>query len=181
MKPTRPAALCLTTAVNQSRHFSAVRMLIVSLLTALVADSANLHAQTGQTGIVQGRITAADGKPLPNATVSLKQADGSYPRSVITDARGEFRISFLTQGIYNAEVRLVGYRPQNTDSLRVRATEVARLDVTLQLSSTNLATVNVTAKANAIDKVTTEFTSSLTVKEREMLPTGRDANSLIAF
>ncbi len=158
-----------------------MRVWVALLTSAFVTLSATVSAQTTQSGIVQGRISASDGKALPNATVSIKQADGSYPRSVLTDARGEYRFSFLTQGIYNAEIRLVGYRPHNTDSVRVRATEVTRLDVTLQLSSTNLATVNVTAAANAIDKITTEFTSSLTAKERELLPTARDANSLIAF
>ncbi|MDQ6611805.1 MAG: carboxypeptidase regulatory-like domain-containing protein, partial [Gemmatimonadota bacterium] len=153
----------------------------VSIAVLFGAFSVLVAAQTTQTGIVQGRVTAADGQPLPNATVAIKQTDGSYPRAVRTDDRGEYRISFLTQGIYNVEFRLVGYRAGNVDSVRVRATEIARADIVLQLSTTNLATVTVTAKPNAIDKITTEFTSSLTVKERELLPTGRGANSLIAF
>ena len=159
--------------------FAAATLLGVVLIGA--SRPVELTAQTTQTGAIQGHVSAGDGRGLNNATVTIKQSDGSYPRVVQTDDRGEFRINFITPGAYTAEVRLLGYRPHNVDSLRVRATETTLLNVTMQASTTELATVNVVASAVAIEKLTTEITSSLTAKERELLPTARNANALIGF
>lgn len=154
---------------------------VLCSLWYLGAGASFAVAQTTQTGVVQGRVSAADGRDLGNATVTLRQTDGSYPRTARTDGRGEFRIAFITPGAYTAEARLLGYQPYAIDSVRVRATETTRLDLTLQPAAVGLAAVNVTASPVTIDKLTTEFTSSLTARERELLPTARNANALIAF
>src|SRR5215207_3449430 len=133
----------------------------LSMLLLAPAFGATLSAQTSQTGAMQGRVSTPDGRPLANATVTVKQADGSYPRTTRTDDRGEFRINFITPGEYRAEVRLLGYGPHDRGAVLVRATEVTRLEVTMQPSATELAAVNVTASAVTIDKTTTEYSSSL--------------------
>src|SRR5690348_16909873 len=113
-------------------HRNTTRRALLAACFALCATSALLspgfgatvHAQTSQTGAMQGRVTAPDGRPLGNATVTVKQADGSYPRTTRTDERGEFRINFITPGAYRAEVRLLGYGPHDRAAVIVRATEV---------------------------------------------------------
>ncbi len=143
--------------------------------------SSTLHAQTTQTGVLQGRVTGADGQPLTAATITLRQADGSYPRTTRSDARGAVRLGFLTPGVYTIDVRLLGYRPFILDGVRVQATAMERLDVVLEATATGLAPVTVTASGVQIDRTTTEFTSSLRARERELLPTARNVNALIGF
>jgi hypothetical protein len=155
--------------------------LALALLAALAAAPATLKGQTSQTGILQGRVSLPSGRVIANATVALRQLDGSYPRGARSDQRGDFRINFITPGVYEVSVRLIGYQPVVYNDVVIRATEVTRLDIELTPSRTVLDALTVSAGATNINTSTTEFTTSLQAKERELLPTARDANSLINF
>ena len=150
-----------------------------ALLPALTATRA--FAQSAQTGAVQARLSAADGRGLGDVTVQLRQADGSYPRSARSDSRGDVRFSFIQPGVYSLEARLIGYRALTVSDVIVRATETTRLALTLESAPTELTPVTVNASKVAIAKTSTEFTSSLGARERELLPTARNTNDLIAF
>jgi hypothetical protein len=161
--------------MHRLRLFAAVALTIATALPATTS------AQTGQTGSVQGRIAGTDGRPLSRATIRLRQPDGSYPRAAQSDDRGEFRIHFIPPGTYTLEARLIGYRPLTVTDVVVRATEATILGLRLESAPTELATVTVTASSVELDKTTTEFSSSLTARERELLPTARNTNDLLAF
>lgn len=160
---------------------------IAALLGICVAAAATvlvptrIYAQTSQTGAVQLLVVTAGERPLADVTVQLQQADGSYPRTGRSDARGNIQFSFLQPGIYRVEARLIGYRPVTVSDVIVRATETSRLALTLEATPTELAAVTVTASKVTINRTTTEFTSSLGATERELLPTARNTNDLIAF
>ena len=149
----------------------------LSLATAVLPTSAS--AQTGQTGSVQGRVLGTDGRPLSSATIRVRQSDGSYPRVAQSDERGEFRIHFVPPGVYTLEARLIGYRPLTVTDVIIRATEATLLSLRLEAAPTELATVTVTASSVTIDKTRTEFTSSVSARERELLPTARNTNELL--
>lgn len=153
--------------------------LMVPLLMAVASPSA--FAQTSQTGAIQARVTARDGRALGEVTVKLQQADGSYARSARSDARGDARFSFVQPGLYSLEARLIGYRPLTVKDVVVRATETSRLALVLESAPTELNPISVNASRVTINRSTTEFTSSLGAREREMLPTARNTNDLIAF
>ena len=122
-----------------------------------------------------------DGRPVANATISIRQSDGSYPQRTTTDDRGAFRISFVLPGRYELTARLIGYRPVTLQGIIVRATESRELRVTFSPSRPELQTVTVTSSAVAINPGTAEISFSLPAAERELLPAPRDANALIAF
>jgi Carboxypeptidase regulatory-like domain len=140
-----------------------------------------LLGQTSQTGAVQARLSAPDGRPLGEVTLRLQQPDGSYPRAARSDARGDARFPFVQPGAYTLEARLIGYRPLTISEVIVRATETTRLVLTLEAAPTELNPVTVSASKVTINRTTTEFTSSLGARERERLPTARNTNDLIAF
>ncbi|MBL0169397.1 MAG: carboxypeptidase regulatory-like domain-containing protein [Gemmatimonadaceae bacterium] len=139
------------------------------------------QAQTSQTGGVQARVSVRDGTPLGDVTVRLQQPDGSYARSVRSDSRGDARFAFIQPGVYTLEARLIGYRPLSVSAVVVRATETTRLALTLDAAPTELAPISISASKVTINRTTTEFTSSLGARERELLPTARNTNDLIAF
>ncbi len=159
-----------------------VRQTVAMLLAvAALALPSRLRAQTSQTGILQGTVTLENGRAIANATVLLRQADGSYPRTAQTDERGAFRINFITPGVYELTARQIGFQPVTVQGIVIRAAEVQRASVTLAPARTELQAVTVTATQATISTTTTEFTRSLQAKERELLPAARDANALIAF
>ena len=153
---------------------------VIAVALAMSVSTTAL-AQTSQTGGVQARVVARDGRALPEVTVRLQQEDGSYPRSARSDSRGDIRFSFIQPGVYSLEARLIGYRPLTVSAVVVRATETTRLALTLEPAPTELTPVTVSASKVIINRTTTEFTSSLGARERELLPTARNTNDLIAF
>jgi len=158
---------------------------MLTLMTALAVASAfvpiGVAAQTSQTGILLGRVTLADGRVVANASISLRRADGSYPRSAKSDEYGEFRINFLTPGTYTVSARLIGYQSAMYEGIAVRASDVQRLTVVLSPATTTLESLTVRAGVATINTSSTEFTSTLGSRERELLPAARDANALINF
>lgn len=147
----------------------------------LVAVSLPSWAQSSQTGSIQARVTGSDGRALADVTLRLAQADGSYPRPARSDVRGDVRFPFLQPGVYALEAKLIGYRALTVRNVVVRATETARLALVLETTAIELTPVSVSASKVTINRTTTEFTSSLGAKERELLPTARNTNDLIAF
>jgi hypothetical protein len=66
-------------------------------------------------GDVTGAVTdSASGKPLAGADVSLAQK-GQIVARTSTDDFGRFRIHDLSAGVYQLEVRLIGFRPAARD------------------------------------------------------------------
>jgi outer membrane receptor for ferrienterochelin and colicin len=66
-------------------------------------------------GDVTGAVTdSASGKPLAGAEVSLAQK-GQIVARTSTDDFGRFRIHDLSVGVYQLEVRLIGFRPATRD------------------------------------------------------------------
>ena len=100
---------------------------------ALLLLAPALHAQ----GIVAGRITdAADGEPLPGATVRL--VPGRLGAGA--DADGRFSIASVPAGAYTLEARFSGFAPA-TATVTVRTGETARVDLALAASSIGEAVV----------------------------------------
>ena len=165
----------------RSRPFMPLALAWTAALSLWASVPSMAAAQTSQTGGVQARIASRDGRPLSDVTVRLQQIDGSYPRSARSDSRGDIRFSFIPPGVYVLDARLVGHRPFTVSGVVVRATETTRLALTLEPAPTELTPVTVSASKVTINRTTTEFTSSLGAREREMLPTARNTNDLIAF
>ncbi len=161
------------------------RLWMFAISTALAGVIAlvpvRVVAQTSQTGMLLGRVTLADGRVVANALISLQRADGSYPRTAKADEFGEFRINFITPGTYTVSARLIGYQPATYEDVAVRASDVQRITVVLSPATTTLESVTVSAGVPTIDTRSTEFTSTLGARERELLPAARDANALINF
>lgn len=148
-------------------------------LLALLGLAAPLAAQTAQTGMLEGRVALANGRVIANASVTARQADGSFERTTRTDEHGAFRLNFLTPGSYTVVVRQLGFSEVRVHAVSVRATDVQRIAVTLELARTELEPV--TVRATPATTNSTEFTRSLQARERELLPAPRNANALIGL
>jgi len=154
---------------------------LCALFCAVGVPSA-LWSQTTQTGMLQGRAAMANGRVIANATVTAKQADGSFERITRTDERGEFRLNFLAPGSYTVTVRQFGFTEAVVQSVVVGATDVQRIDIVLTPSRAELDAVTVRAAPITIAaNSATEFTRSLQARERELLPAPRNANALIGL
>lgn len=150
----------------------------LALALSLLLASLSL-AQTAETGAVSGRVMDRDGAPMADVVVTGAQADGSNGRTVVTDAEGRFRLALLPPGTYGISVQAMDTVHEAAE-LRVSAGQTRELDVTLDV--TRVADdITVTATAPLIDASTTEYSTTLSAEDLELLPTAREADDLVKF
>jgi hypothetical protein len=156
-----------------------LRQIVLIAVIGLLGAAPAAVGQTSQTGIIQGKVTDADGAAIPGAIVSVAQLDGSYPRSAITDDDGFYRVAFLPPGNYVVAVRAEGFTPRTVEDARVNAGRTQRVDITLM--GVHAETIEVTASAPLIDRSSTELPTTLMSEAIQQLPNPRDVTSLINF
>jgi hypothetical protein len=132
-----------------------------------------------QSAIV-GRVVE-DGVPVPSAEVHATRSDSSITRDAITNADGRFRLAPLTAGLYTVTVRKLGYRSARETAVRVAEVQTVTLNVSLTRAPRQLSTIEVVSSPTSIDASTAALTTRLERQVTELLPTARDASSLIAL
>jgi len=134
---------------------------------------------SAQSEIV-GRVVE-NGVPVASAGVSARKSDNSVAREALTNADGRFRLASLTAGLYTVTVRKVGYRSVAEDAVRVANAQTVTLTVSLTQAPRRLSTIEVVSSPTSIDVSTTALATRLERQITELLPTARDASSLIAL
>lgn len=79
---------------------------------APLSPAAELRTPASATGMITGRVTSEDGRPLADTVVFLNKvfARGQVsPLTATTDAEGKFRVSGLEPGLYTAHAMLPGF------------------------------------------------------------------------
>ena len=150
-------------------------------LVALFALALPALAQTDQTGVIEGRVTDADGKPLAGVVVLAAQADGSYPHDAITNEAGRFRLNFLTPGAYNLSLQAEGFLPQQVTAVKATAAQTAQVVVTMPKAVQRTEQVTVVSSRPRIDTITTERSTTVEARRVETLPVSRTTTGLLAL
>ena len=119
-----------------------VPLLLAAALLMLASHPADVQAQTGIEGAV---LDATDRSPLAGANIAVRQEGmNDILRGTSTDPDGTYRVTGLDPGQYVVEFRFVGYQAQNLP-VTVREGELAELDVELQIQTSSLDQVVVSA------------------------------------
>jgi carboxypeptidase family protein/TonB-dependent receptor-like protein len=155
------------------------RMVITATL-ALAAAGA-LAAQSGSTGIIQGRVRDSAGRVIAQAEISAAHQDGFTFRQTASDSRGAFRLGFLPPGRYRMTARRIGYRAVIVSDVVVRAGRVEEVALVLPAAALALDSIVVEAAAVRLNRSDTESGSRLTARELALLPLPNDARDLVAF
>ncbi|MBQ2538956.1 MAG: TonB-dependent receptor [Bacteroidales bacterium] len=107
------------------------KRLFITLLFLSLTFSSPLLAQ----GVLQGRVTNAEGKPVEYANVGVTNAKTPY--GAVTDVRGFYRISVKSADTIALRVTCTGYQPQEFH-LKLSSKENRTLNITLLPLSTQL-------------------------------------------
>jgi hypothetical protein len=70
--------------------------------------AAPVYAQGTQSGALSGRLSSADGQPLPGATVTVSSPALQGQRSVVADVNGVYRLAGLPPGVYVVTFEMSG-------------------------------------------------------------------------
>lgn len=112
--------------------------------TSLIAVQA-LGASPDIDVNVKGRIKDSQSKePLIGATVKVVGSN----IATVTDAEGNFCLTGMADGVYDIEIKYVGYKTAVKRQLKVEDNRVTTLDFELQVDDHKLKDVVVVAKAN---------------------------------
>jgi hypothetical protein len=135
--------------------------------------------QRSTTGTIAGVVVSEAGTPVAEATILIARIDGSFPREAMSAATGAFAIGALPPGLYRVTARRIGYREARLPSLRIIAGQLTDIRVMLAISPTQLSMVTVRVTATSIDASTTALSRRIEVNDVKLVPTGREASSLV--
>lgn len=135
-----------------------------------------LHAQ----GAIAGVVLDPERRPVESATLRASRAAGDSVREALTDDRGAFRIAALPAGLYTVTVRRVGYREAQLPTVRVVDGQTVSLSVILTQAARQLSTIEVVTSPTQVDVSRPELTVSINRSFSALLPSAREASSLIA-
>ena len=152
--------------------------LIVVLLYLIVAVCA--FGQT-TTATIQGLVLDSTGAVVPGASVTITNQQTVLRQNVVTDARGEFTVTFLPTGSYAVSIGMQGFKSYSEMGITLVAGQEYRRNFTLALGTTGEA-VTVSGQAPLVNAVTAEQDFNLTEqKVRELPLVRRDLSNLLAL
>ena len=122
--------------IMRKLQFAALALLMLAL---------RLTAQSTY-GEIRGTISDATGAVVAGAKVQAKNADTGVTRSTTSDPVGNFAFLNLDAGAYEVGVENSGFRPAQVKGVAVRAREIARVDVKLEVSSSSTEVQVTTAR-----------------------------------
>src|SRR6185437_6203574 len=86
------------------------------------------------TGTLNGKITAADGSPVPSASITVRDSS-AQARSAISAQDGTFSVNDLPPGTYRVDVEGPGFKRLSQDNVQVTAGTPVNLQLGMQAGS----------------------------------------------
>ena len=155
--------------VRVSRTMHRVMWSSAVVLVAVLGVVSESVAQ--DLGSIEGTITDNSGGVLPGVTVTATNTQTQRSRTVVSDARGEYRLTTLEAGSYEVQAVLPGFR---TDPTSVSVGEgVSSLDIVCGIAPL-VETVTVTRTDQELSAVPT----AVSVVGRETIEAGQRRASL---
>jgi hypothetical protein len=143
----------------------------VALCAVVVAS--NVVMAQAPAGII-GQVTDESGAVLPGVTVTATSPALQVPSIVVvTDEKGDYRISPLPIGIFTVEYALAGFQTVKHDGVRLTVGFTASIDVPLKVGSLE-ETITVSGQSPVVDTNSTAATTQFTRETIELIPTSRN-------
>lgn len=139
--------------------------------------SLSIAIASAQTGIIQGKVlNSITNEVLPFATVGIQ----GTTTGTATDINGEFKLPNLAPGNYNLEVSLVGFKKKTLFDVNVNNAKPTYIEITLEETSTDLKTVEVTTSPFSKTEESPVSLRSIGAEEIKRLPgANRDISKVI--
>ena len=153
------------------------RLLCMMLLILAPAIAAAQGSQA--TATILGQVTDESGSILPGVTVTLRSPALQVPTmSVVTDERGEYRLTPLPIGTYTVEYELPGFQTLRLSEIRLSAGFSAKLDQAMKVGAL-AETVTVSGQTPLVDVTQASTATTLETTSLELIPSG--TNGIVGF
>ncbi len=149
---------------------------------AAIAFFVLAHSSFGQSifGEIRGIVLDATGSAVPSAAIKATKTTTGEIRQSTTDTTGAFALVNLDAGAYDLKVEKPGFRTSLTRNVALRAREIARIDIALEVAP-NTTEVQVTDAAQTIQLEMSTIMDSKSANELNKLPVNYRAGSTNSF
>ena len=160
----------------QEKHYRILLVLFVAVALAIAPAGAQIVG-----GTISGTIHDSTGAAVPGATVTVRQTDTGFTRTLVTGADGRYAAPSVPVGPYSVSAAHDGFQPQEQTGIVLSIGQSVQVDFELSVSS-----VHETVVVNAGDPVvntSSQQTSGL-IDERQVkeLPlNGRSYDQLLTL
>jgi hypothetical protein len=146
---------------------SALRLVVGLLCSSLC--SSPLLAQRTDRAVIGGVVTDAQGSAVPGATVTVRNDETGVEIALVTNASGAYTSNPLVLGHYTVTVNLEGFKTSRSTGFDLRAGDVVRHDVRLEVGSVT-ETVEVVAPEEGLTATRPDVTHRVDEKYYRDLP-----------
>ena len=144
--------------------------LIAALLgLAIASPLASVAGAQVTSATIVGTVTDSSGAALPGATVTARNVDTGFTRTVPANDVGAYRLEFLPIGRYVVEVSLSGFKTAIRSGIVLNVNDTARVDASLSLGGV-AETVTVEGAPTAINTTTSEISRTIDAAAIQSLP-----------
>lgn len=153
---------------------SMTRLLVVTFATMLLSAAA-----FGQTinGIISGIVVDETGAVVPGASVTARNPQTGFTRTVTTDGDGSFRIVGLPVASYNVRVEKQGFKTSVSENILATVGSDTGLRLTLQTGEIT-AVVQVTSSGEVLDTTQGQVVKTVSQVQIAELPGQNTLNGL---
>ncbi len=153
-----------------------LRSTIIFLLS-LILTCGLLIAQA-PTGKIIGVVTDEEGTPLPGVTVVATSPKLIGEATTTTDETGSYRLLALPSGTYKLTFNLSGFTTVIKEGIILHAEETLTVNIAMRIAEIE-EEITVTGEAPLIDVKSTTKGMTMTKEMFEMLPRGRNFDTLV--
>ncbi|HEY0306739.1 MAG TPA: carboxypeptidase regulatory-like domain-containing protein [Acidobacteriaceae bacterium] len=126
-------------------------------------------AQTVATGTISGVVTDSSGAAISGATVTIKNSDTGFLRTLTTTSDGSFTVPFLQSGHYEVIAAATNFGTLDHKSLTLTVGQVLTVNSALAAASVSTEVV-VTSESPLLDTQKTETSQTITQSYVTNLP-----------
>src|SRR5260370_35778469 len=115
-------------------------LVLVGAVLGVLGVPASLPAQSqATTGIIRGVVVNPNGNPVSQATVTVRDVQTNFTRTLATDEKGVFVASLLPLGTYEVTAKAVGFSQATKTGIPGRVDETVNLNLALAALGTTPA------------------------------------------
>ena len=145
------------------------RILRFAVASVVVLTTSTAWAQSGPSGVLNGRVVDQSQAAVPGATVVATHIATNDARTTVTNLEGLYRLAALPPGRYELLITLDGFKPVLRQGVVVEAAVPRTIDVTMEVG-TVAERINVTAESPVLQQTSPTVTRRLSAEELVAIP-----------